>query len=101
MSEYRPATIEECDRFISRLDSECCIKCKFFDRHDGLEAMDFNHIDGVSHMAFCVEGWCRRFPPIVPMVDDEGGTTYPTVDGQQWCGEFVASGKRVTIQSLT
>jgi len=55
-----------------------CAKCKFFDPQDGWE-------DGVS-------GWCRRFPPNSPVMDDDGLRWYwAEVSNSDWCGEFAPS----------
>lgn len=32
--------------------------------------------------------WCRRYPPVVIVLDDMPGRLFPQVNGDDWCGEW-------------
>ncbi|HEX8956214.1 MAG TPA: hypothetical protein VF798_08070 [Burkholderiaceae bacterium] len=33
-------------------------------------------------------GFCRRYPPVVFMVDEEPAVIFPVTEDKDWCGEF-------------
>jgi hypothetical protein len=43
-------------------------------------------------------GQCRRFPPQVNLLNDDGGTTadFPDVSEMAWCGEHPKFNRQVT-----
>jgi hypothetical protein len=40
-----------------------------------------------------VEGLCHRYPPI--LIDHNGGSTFPEIFSDDWCGEFVNDEKTI------
>lgn len=62
---------------------EYCITCKFWDAYD-------EEPDNVP----MAQGDCHRFPPSIPIVDEEIKgvqlVTFPIMFDEEWCGEWKA-----------
>jgi hypothetical protein len=78
---------------IEENENAVCLNCDFFSI--GLAAVSMEAIKkdgkiGLMVLDSCeITGSCRRFPPTLPPPewDKSGGTRFPVVDYELWCGE--------------
>lgn len=60
-----------------------CDKCKFWE-------LNMELVDGDL-------GWCRRYPPTIPLSDGNGGFCHTESFSNQWCGEFKEASRPVVL----
>lgn len=67
----------DADQMVQPTEARCCANCRYFDR---------SHADPSKSS---LTGQCRFNPPVV-VADAEGvaASTWPTVRGGDWCGQF-------------
>jgi hypothetical protein len=82
------ANKEQCDNLLSQLPPECCLKCRFFEKHEEATS-DKYYTDSEPHYFVTVRGDCRRLPPVpIPSENNVVVSLFPDVRDRDWCGEF-------------
>jgi hypothetical protein len=65
--------------------NECCNICKFYFDGDDVKRPGNNYLDNRDE----VDGYCRRYPPIVRVGTRRGHSfIFTEVKKGDWCGEF-------------
>jgi len=77
------ANKEQCEKFLSQLPTECCLKCRFFTPYEPAYLVEFEREFIVK-----LQGDCRRRSPVLMQIENVMDTLFPEVRAEEWCGEF-------------
>jgi hypothetical protein len=78
------ASIDQCRKYVEG-SSERCVHCKWFEMMD---CATVQHIEALNLDVVCLDGFCVRYPPKVFMQGGETEDHFPSVSGNERCGEY-------------